>query len=964
MSRKSLYLLALFCLPSCSLSVGPSGGVDDPESQGGDPDTITPTEDPFADRDPAGPPLADANRTAAAPTVSVEQGVNDGGFIGDRVTWQDSAGRPRTAFLVKNDAADPAGAFGGYARKFTYQPSVGVTRTVGPGTQEPGFGFVFGQRSSDYAGISNKYLAGTRTLRSVGAGHAIVEYAYTQLKTSGGAAVPLKATIQWSFVSGRDNPLWSVTYDSSAAGANVLDMDTKAPYGALEYTGTAGTTVDGVGWGDRRKFKTTGTTAVNFQSAWDYTATNVVPYVVSWNNANNAELGLVQTQRYTQHDGGYGWFYTNWGKTSANRVVDAGTPAGQVMPANWNWTYLLHQYALPSGTTVKTLGWGMNFGSVGKSSFSTYGYQGTQSGYPYQSYSVFVVLGAKASTTSRVAQVERHTASTLVATRGQVVSTGPAGVGRSDTVTYSPSGYNPVYSTWDVRAEPTTGAAVFTFDPKANAISNPAFRLLNYPLGTLPTGVRMGTTNLVDGVDYEASLQGGTLWFVLKKTVSAATTIGMNESGGGGTGLSPFYQHFDINHVISTGQSNSVANAGTPVLTTTQPYANLMFNVGVMTGGTCDGQGCKTYQTPTSLVPLVEGDKFLSFVTETMSSGLGNQVTKIARSVYLVGQPVGRTSHDVMVSLHGRSGRTYWCLRKTGCNWESASYIKAFVEGMRQVDDAKALAAAAGKTYVVRAVTAIHGESDHYGNEFPLDGTDGTPGKIQNYADGMLEWQVDYDAQVKARTGQTLDVPLFMAQMSNWTDVTASKIANYQLEAHVRAPGKVMLVGPTYNLPFATDCLHYTNHSNRRIGEYFGKAYLKYVLEGKPWEPVRPSAVTRSGRVITVKFIVPVPPLVLDTTLVTNPGNYGFRYLDGSGAAAPTIASVALTAADTVTITLSATPTGANKHITYAQNVVPGNTCPGPTAGARGNVRDSDVTPSQYGYALHNWSVHFDSVVP
>src|SRR4051812_28465116 len=38
------------------------------------------------------------------------------------------------------------------------------------------------------------------------------------------------------------------------------------------------------------------------------------------------------------------------------------------------------------------------------------------------------------------------------------------------------------------------------------------------------------------------------------------------------------YQHYDINHVLSTGQSNSVAHEGRPVLTTTQPYGNLMFN--------------------------------------------------------------------------------------------------------------------------------------------------------------------------------------------------------------------------------------------------------------------------------------------------------------------------------------------------------------------------------------------------
>ena len=304
---------------------------------------------------------------------------------------------------------------------------------------------------------------------------------------------------------------------------------------------------------------------------------------------------------------------------------------------------------------------------------------------------------------------------------------------------------------------------------------------------------------------------------------------------------------------------------------------------------------------------------------------------------------------------------SYDCLRRGGCSWEGTGYVKAFDDGMRQVQDAKALATARGSSYVVRAVTAVHGETDHYYVGFPLNGTDGTPGKIQNYSDAMLEWQADYETQVKSRTGQTLPVPLFISQMSGWTDKPASAIANYQLNAHERAPGKVVLVTPGYPLPFATDCLHYTSHSNRRLGEYFAKAYLRHVLQGKTWEPTRPTSVTRVNNVLTVKFAVPVPPLVLDTTLVTNPGNYGFRYLDSAGT--PAISSVAVTAPDTVTITLASTPTGANKHLTYAQNA-PSPACPGPTQGPRGNVRDSDTTPSMYGYSLYNWAVHFDLVVP
>src|SRR5688572_24644953 len=91
---------------------------------------------------------------------------------------------------------------------------------------------------------------------------------------------------------------------------------------------------------------------------------------------------------------------------------------------------------------------------------------------------------------------------------------------------------------------------------------------------------------------------------------------GSNGSSGA-PGTAP-YVDFDVNHVLITGQSNSVSNSGVPVLSKTQPFSNLMFDTGVMpmkggfetwgdpsSGATpyCDGEGCTTYEEPTSFVP-------------------------------------------------------------------------------------------------------------------------------------------------------------------------------------------------------------------------------------------------------------------------------------------------------------------------------------------------------------------------
>jgi hypothetical protein len=342
-----------------------------------------------------------------------------------------------------------------------------------------------------------------------------------------------------------------------------------------------------------------------------------------------------------------------------------------------------------------------------------------------------------------------------------------------------------------------------------------------------------------------------------------------------------------------------------------------------------------------------------------MSSGLANQGAMLATTKY------GSPRHDILVSLAGRNGLTYWCLRQGGCNFIDPSYLNAFEENMNQVRDGKAIAAAAGKSYVVRMATAIHGESDDYAyatgtQEFPVDGTDGSFQSITSYADGLIEWQRDYEAGVRAITGQSEAVPLLVSQFSGWNDIATSAVSMLQHEALVRAQGKVVLVTPAYTIDWDQDCRHYTSKGERQLGEYFGKAYARIVLEGLPWEPVRPLKVTHAGNVITASYVVPVPPLVLDTERVLDPGHYGYEVVDENGSAIP-ITNVALGGPDLVTITLANAPAG-KARLRYAFTGIP-HTCPGAQSGPRGNLRYSDTTPSQHGYSLFNWGVHFDVAI-
>ncbi len=373
-----------------------------------------------------------------------------------------------------------------------------------------------------------------------------------------------------------------------------------------------------------------------------------------------------------------------------------------------------------------------------------------------------------------------------------------------------------------------------------------------------------------------------------------------------------------INQILSTGQSLSVGVASSPALTTTQPYSNLMLSGGV--GGLGAGG---------SFIPLVESG------VETISSSMANTITA---------NDTGN-DFDVAVSLHGVSGYTYSQLKKgTG----------PFSTGMTQVTNAKSAAIALGRTSRVIGVTTIHGETDNY------NGVSGA-----TYQGYLEEWQNDYDTDVKAITGQSNEVILFLDQMSSFMSSYAndatSEIPIYQLYAAEENPSEIVLVAPKYFFNYS-DRHHLTGASTRWLGEYYGKVIKKVVLDHETWRPLSPDLATRSGNIIDVDFHVPAGVLAFDTTLVSSRTNKGFEYYDSTSSA--TISNVEILDSDTVRVTLSGVPTGANQRIRYAYTGTPGTNTGAQNAGsAAGNLRDTDPYTSLYGNTLYNWAVHFDEPI-
>lgn len=373
-----------------------------------------------------------------------------------------------------------------------------------------------------------------------------------------------------------------------------------------------------------------------------------------------------------------------------------------------------------------------------------------------------------------------------------------------------------------------------------------------------------------------------------------------------------------INQILSTGQSLSVGVNATPALTTTQPYSNVMLTGGA--GGTGTGA---------SFTPLIESS------IETMSSSMANTITANSTS----------NNFQVVVGLHGVSGYTYSQLKKG---------TTPYSNGMTQVTNTKSAATLLGKTSRVIGVTTIHGETDN------LNGVSGP-----TYQGYLEEWQHDYDTDVKAITGQTNDVILFLDQLSSFMAPYAysatSEIPIYQLKAAEDNPGKIVLVTPKYFFNYS-DLHHLTAQSERWLGEYYGKVIKKVIINHEAWRPLTPDSALLNGNVIYANFHVPAGILTFDTTLVSPRTNKGFEYYDSTSSAS--ISNVEILDSDTVKITLSGVPTGSDQRLRYAYTGIPGTNTGAQNAGtAAGNLRDTDPYPSLYGNTLYNWAVHFDQPI-
>jgi hypothetical protein len=387
---------------------------------------------------------------------------------------------------------------------------------------------------------------------------------------------------------------------------------------------------------------------------------------------------------------------------------------------------------------------------------------------------------------------------------------------------------------------------------------------------------------------------------------------------------------------------------GTPNIAVDEPtgYDNLKLFLG--------GLVVPPFDPTSTLLKMVQLDEPLrAFATgypapypgnisgETPHTAMADQIT----SLYLAAGGAGYVTAHTEV---GESGQGYVEIMKGAT--DTGTMGRAYAASMFEAQAIATLAAAAGKTYGVGAIIITHGEYDAGNTDYEAD---------------LFQLWSDYNADLPAITGQTTSIPMLVSQQhSSPSDVgsaSASTLAQWMVG--VDHPGDIICSGPKYQYPYFTDGIHLTAAGYDQLGEKYGQVYFQKVVLGQDWQPLQPASVTMNGTVITVKFHVPVPPLVWDAVLPA-PQQDVPEWMNGRGfevvsAGAPaTIQSVMIMGQDTVQITVSSPVSSLNSSVGYA---ITANSAATPGGTVRwGQLRDSDpFVGSTSGVAQPNYAVAF-----
>lgn len=371
----------------------------------------------------------------------------------------------------------------------------------------------------------------------------------------------------------------------------------------------------------------------------------------------------------------------------------------------------------------------------------------------------------------------------------------------------------------------------------------------------------------------------------------------------------------DIAHKIGFGQSLAAGVNTQALITIAALYTALRFIGGVRAQ---DGSGTSA-ENHAQLVPYVE-----TYKNTANGAAWETPMAGSIRGWYelLIAENYGFNPDDLIIlgSVPAEGSQSIASLT-------SGTYLQRVYD---DITYGYARAQELGKTYRPVAMYLMVGETDQ---------TLGTTAESFSATFDLLQQRVDTHAS--AVCGENIRVPIFVYQFSSWinrTPNTSYPTIPMALLELAKTRENVYLTNPMYIHDY-TDNAHLTARSSFIHGLYISVMEKRVLVDGKTdAKPLMPVDHKRQGRAATV-WLNPVGRLKLDTSVVSDPGNYGFRLLHPD-----TLDVIPLTDVnvryDALTIsTADDIPAGA--ILQYAFHGGTTGQSPGRLHGPRGCLRDS-----------------------
>jgi hypothetical protein len=394
-------------------------------------------------------------------------------------------------------------------------------------------------------------------------------------------------------------------------------------------------------------------------------------------------------------------------------------------------------------------------------------------------------------------------------------------------------------------------------------------------------------------------------------------------------------------HVLQYGESTSVgANGGVGGLLTTSPVAPtqaFMFSPDhrtvVYPGYTAQSyDGTKALDPQQiSFVPLQEEIAAAqTYWGESHGSGL-------AYSIIHIGSLATST-----VTLHSSHGCSQEVVSRLGRGTQLYKNLE------RAVERAYAICKQNGIAYSIPGISYVQGINDY-----------ATPESTWNSAVATL--QANLTSDLNALTGGSSQIPLFIVQYACWTatafggggQAAAPAMCQGMIDLYKANPTTIILVGNSYHLNYfgSGGAVHMLAQGYRMQGEEIGRAMSEAITGGiaSVTPPLFATACTAShgSSSLTVTFNN-TTQLAIDTSIVSDLGQYGLRLTDSSGnpIALSSITVVGSGANAQITATTASQLTiGGTYNLGIANYGTVGNAA-GPTTGPRSCIRDS--APESY----------------